>query len=39
MVQDDQVLQDSMSNHTEDEATWESKDFLHLRHPDFELTA
>jgi hypothetical protein len=25
------------SNHTEGEATWESKDFLHSRHPDFEL--
>jgi hypothetical protein len=25
------------SNHTEGEATWESEDFLHSRHPDFEL--
>jgi hypothetical protein len=25
------------SNHTEEEATWESKDFLHSRHPDFVL--
>jgi hypothetical protein len=25
------------SNHTEEEAIWESKDFLHSRHPDFEL--
>jgi hypothetical protein len=25
------------SNHTEREATWESEDFLHSRHPDFEL--
>jgi hypothetical protein len=25
------------SNHSEEEATWESKDFLHSRHPDFEL--
>jgi hypothetical protein len=25
------------SNHTEEEATWESGDFLHSRHPDFEL--
>jgi hypothetical protein len=25
------------SNHTEEEATWESKDFLHSCHPDFEL--
>jgi hypothetical protein len=25
------------SNHTEDEATWESEEFLHSRHPDFEL--
>jgi hypothetical protein len=25
------------SNHTEDEATWESEDILCLRHPDFEL--
>jgi hypothetical protein len=26
------------SNHTEEEATWESKDFLRSRHPDFELS-
>jgi hypothetical protein len=25
------------SNHMEGEATWESKDFLHSHHPDFEL--
>jgi hypothetical protein len=25
------------SNHTEKEATWESKDFLHSRHPGFVL--
>jgi hypothetical protein len=25
------------SNHTEEEATWESHDFLRSRHPDFEL--
>jgi hypothetical protein len=25
------------SNHTEEEATWKSEDFLHSRHPDFEL--
>jgi hypothetical protein len=25
------------SNHSEKEATWESKDFLHSRHPDFVL--
>jgi hypothetical protein len=25
------------SNHTEEEATWESEDFLCSRHPDFEL--
>jgi hypothetical protein len=25
------------SNHTEEEATWESKDFFHSRHPDFKL--
>jgi hypothetical protein len=25
------------SNHTEEEATWKSKDFLCSRHPDFEL--
>jgi hypothetical protein len=25
------------SNHSEEEATWESDDFLHSRHPDFEL--
>jgi hypothetical protein len=25
------------SNHTEEEATWESEDFLHSRHPDFVL--
>jgi hypothetical protein len=25
------------SNHTEEEATWESGDFLHSRHSDFEL--
>jgi hypothetical protein len=25
------------SNHTEEEAIWESEDFLHSRHPDFEL--
>jgi hypothetical protein len=25
------------SNHTEEEATWESEDFLRSRHPDFEL--
>jgi hypothetical protein len=25
------------SNHSEEEATWESKDFLHSRHPDFVL--
>jgi hypothetical protein len=24
-------------NHSEDEATWESEDFLCYRHPDFEL--
>jgi hypothetical protein len=24
-------------NHTEEEATWESEDFLRSRHPDFEL--
>jgi hypothetical protein len=26
------------SNHTEEEATWESEDFLHSHHPDFELS-
>jgi hypothetical protein len=26
------------SNHTEGEATWESEDFLHSHHPDFELS-
>jgi hypothetical protein len=26
------------SNHSEEEATWESEDFLRSRHPDFELT-
>jgi hypothetical protein len=25
------------SYHSEEEATWESKDFLHSRHPDFVL--
>jgi hypothetical protein len=25
------------NNHTKEEATWESKDFLHSRHPDFVL--
>jgi hypothetical protein len=25
------------SNQTEEEATWESEDFLHSRHPDFVL--
>jgi hypothetical protein len=25
------------SNHTEEDATWESEDFLRLRHPDFTL--
>jgi hypothetical protein len=25
------------SNHTEEEATWESEDFLRSRHSDFEL--
>jgi hypothetical protein len=25
------------SNHSEEEATWESEDFVHSRHPDFEL--
>jgi hypothetical protein len=25
------------SNHTEQEVTWESEDFLHSRHPNFEL--
>jgi hypothetical protein len=25
------------SNHSEEEATWKSEDFLHPRHPDFEL--
>jgi hypothetical protein len=25
------------SNHSEEEATWESEDFLHSRHPDFAL--
>jgi hypothetical protein len=25
------------SNHTEEEPTWESEDFLRSRHPDFEL--
>jgi hypothetical protein len=25
------------SNHTEEEATWESEDFLRSRHPDFKL--
>jgi hypothetical protein len=25
------------SNHTKEEATWESEDFLHSRHPDFVL--
>jgi hypothetical protein len=25
------------SNHTEEEATWESEEFLRSRHPDFEL--
>jgi hypothetical protein len=25
------------NNHIEEEATWESEDFLHLRHPGFEL--
>jgi hypothetical protein len=24
-------------NHSEEEATWKSEDFLHSRHPDFEL--
>jgi hypothetical protein len=26
------------SNHTEEEATWKSEDFLYSRHPDFELS-
>jgi hypothetical protein len=26
------------SNHTEEEATWESEEFLRSRHPDFELS-
>jgi hypothetical protein len=26
------------SNHSEEEATWESEDFLHSRHPDFVLS-
>jgi hypothetical protein len=26
------------SNHTEEEATWESEDFLRSHHPDFELS-
>jgi endonuclease V-like protein UPF0215 family len=26
------------SNHTAEEATWESEDFLHSRHPNFELS-
>jgi hypothetical protein len=26
------------SNHMEEEATWESEDFLHSRHPNFELS-
>jgi hypothetical protein len=26
------------SNYTEEETTWESEDFLHSRHPDFELS-
>jgi hypothetical protein len=26
------------SNHTKEEATWETKDFLHSRHPDFVLS-
>jgi hypothetical protein len=26
-----------LSNHTEEEATWESEDFLRSRHPDFVL--
>jgi hypothetical protein len=26
------------SNHTVEEVTWESEDFLHSRHPDFELS-
>jgi hypothetical protein len=25
------------SNHSEEEATWASEDFLHSHHPDFEL--
>jgi hypothetical protein len=25
------------SNHSEEEATWESEDFLHFRHSEFEL--
>jgi hypothetical protein len=25
------------SNHAEEEATWESEDFIRSRHPDFEL--
>jgi hypothetical protein len=25
------------SNHSEEEAMWESEDFIHSRHPDFEL--
>jgi hypothetical protein len=25
------------SNHSEEEATWESEDFLYSRHPEFEL--
>jgi hypothetical protein len=27
------------SNHSEEEATWESKDFLCSRHPEFELSS
>jgi hypothetical protein len=43
--QNDRVMRHKMikffkfqwSNHTKDEATWESEEFLHSRHPDFAL--
>jgi hypothetical protein len=31
------VFKIQWSNHSEEEATWESEDFLHSRHPDFVL--
>jgi hypothetical protein len=30
-------FKEQWSNHSEEEATWESEDFLHSRHPDFLL--